>query len=142
MSTIIEFALAEWGEAERAGTAVNPRIIEYLKTVGLGQLGDGEPWCGAFAAWCAVRASIVPPSFPAVARSWLSVGQSVTSPRVGDIVVFRRGASWEGHVAFYIRHSPDKRHVLTLGGNQGDKVGINEYEAEDVLGFRRTGEGR
>ena len=131
--TLIETALSEWGEAERIGAAFNPRIAEYLATCGLGP-SDEETWCAAFLTWCAIRSGVAAPPRPAVARSWLTVGQPVTNPSVGDIAVLRRGEPWQAHVGLFVRKDGDA--VRILGGNQGKHVGIEAFRAGDVVGYR------
>ena len=132
---LLETALSQWGEAERIGTESNPRILEYLRAAGLRELADETPWCGAFITWCAARCGITPPPLPAVARSWLSVGQPATDPKLGDIVVLKRGQQWQGHVGLFIRRQLNE--VLVLGGNQSDRVGLGSYPFESIIGFRR-----
>lgn len=71
-----------------------------------------------------------------LARSYLNYGAAVDNPRKGDIVVFKRGnSSWQGHVGYYI--SQDKNGVLTLGGNQNNKVCYKYYPKSKLLGYRR-----
>ena len=135
MPGLIEAALSQWGEAERVGNAANPRMLDYLAAAGIRLPSDVIPWCGCFMTWCAAHAGIVPPPHPAVARSWLTIGQVVTDPKVGDIVVIQRGETWQGHVGLFIRRDGDK--VLVLGGNQGDQVCIAGHKASAILGIRR-----
>jgi uncharacterized protein (TIGR02594 family) len=71
-----------------------------------------------------------------LAREYLKYGAPTSKPKLGDIVVFKRGnSSWQGHVGYYV--SEDKNGVLSLGGNQGDKVCFRYYPKKDVLGYRR-----
>ena len=134
--TLIEAALSQWGEAERIGTAFNPRIAEYLATCGLGP-SDEQPWCGAFMTFLASRCGITPPLLPAVARSWLTVGHPVTDPKIGDIVVLGRGERWEGHVGLLVRFINERTEILILGGNQADRVGVAPFNVDKVIGYRR-----
>ena len=82
----------------------------------------------------ASRCGITPPPLPSVARSWLSVGQPATDPKLGDIVVLKRGQQWQAHVGLFVRKR--SAEVLVLGGNQGDCVGIAAFPAHLILGFR------
>lgn len=71
-----------------------------------------------------------------LARSYLEYGNPVTTPRLGDIVVLRRGnSSWQGHVGYFIER--DTSGILVLGGNQSNKVCYKYYNAEDLLAYRR-----
>jgi uncharacterized protein (TIGR02594 family) len=70
------------------------------------------------------------------ARSYLEYGTATGIPQLGDIVVYKRGnSSWQGHVGYYIDR--DINGILTLGGNQGDKVCYKYYNVKDVLGYRK-----
>ena len=70
------------------------------------------------------------------ARSYLKYGTPVTTPQLGDIVVFKRGnSSWEGHVGYYMSQSDSG--ILVLGGNQSNKVCYKYYPKASLLGYRR-----
>ncbi len=70
------------------------------------------------------------------ARSYLKYGTPVTTPKLGDIVVFKRGnSSWEGHVGYFMLE--DSNGILVLGGNQSNKVCYKYYPEASLLGFRR-----
>ncbi len=72
-----------------------------------------------------------------LARSYLKYGTPVSTPKLGDIVVFKRGnSSWQGHVGYYISEGSDG--ILSLGGNQSNKVCYKYYPKKDVLGYRRS----
>lgn len=76
-----------------------------------------------------------------MARSFLEWGESVDSPRQGDVVVFPRGnTGWQGHVGFYIDSVAinDIVYYRILGGNQGNSVSIDLYSAHTALGIRRA----
>ncbi len=76
------------------------------------------------------------------ARTAASNGESVSSPRPGDIAVFWRTspASGNGHVGFVLETSD--QGVTILGGNQrdagsGDAVSVKVMSRAQLLGFRR-----
>ena len=74
------------------------------------------------------------------AKSYLSWGEKVTEPQLGDIVVFDRDPEpWMGHVGFYVDTviKDDVEYYLILGGNQDNQVSIHEYRADRVVGIRR-----
>ena len=112
---------------------------------------DEVPWCSAFAQ---IPAHILrlPRSKSARARSWLQVGRPIVDPldelrAAYDVVILRRGGGDQpgpevieapGHVGFFA--GLEERHVLVLGGNQGDAVSIRPYPVERVLGYRRLKE--
>ena len=77
---------------------------------------------------------------PLMARSFLDWGESVDTPRRGDIVVFRRGNSgWEGHVAIYLStvERDGRTYYRILGGNQNNEVNVTEYPVSRLLDIRR-----
>lgn len=114
----------------------NPRIVEYLKVVGLGP-DDETSWCSAFVAWCHQQAQVPIPHVTGAARSWLKWGQSVGEPRVGDVAVLWRGSrsSWQGHVGLWVGGGGGA--AILLGGNQGDAVSVAPFSTQRVLGYRR-----
>lgn len=102
----------------------NPIIVEFFKATGTKPEGDITPWCAALINYCLVRGAIgrtLPanssaPSKSARAKSFLDWGQSTTTPKPGDIVVFDNYVSGGGHVAFFLEDQGES--VLVLGGNQ------------------------
>lgn len=133
----LDIAMGELGQAEVGGPEANPRIAEYLATVN--QAGDDEiAWCSAFVNWCMIESGIKGTNKPN-ARSWLDWGEQIHDPLVGCVVIFKRGtSSWQGHVAFYLdRNSDGLVHVL--GGNQGNRVCMAQYQSANLLGFRWPG---
>lgn len=93
-------------------------------------------------AWCAGFVNAIekqcsrPGTGKLTARSYLKYGTPVSEPKLGDIVVFKRGnSSWQGHVGYYI--SQDINGILVLGGNQSNKVCYKYYPKDSLLGYRR-----
>ena len=72
-----------------------------------------------------------------LARSFLKMKNavSVEYPHKGDIVIFKRGLPWQGHVAIFVRETPT--HIYCLGGNQANSVCIKAYRRNKVIGYRR-----
>lgn len=134
--TPLEVALGELvaGVAEVPGPASNPRVSEYLRTVGLGP-DDETPWCSAFVNWCFQQVQQAG-SGKGNARSWMGWGKPTTNPKPGTVTVFWRGSrdGWQGHVAFYLGEVGGA--VIVLGGNQGDRVSVTAYSKERLLGYR------
>lgn len=61
------------------------------------------------------------------------------TPEAGDIATMQRGTpgSWRRHVVTVVRDVPERRGVITLGGNEGNRFGpdtFRKYSA--LLGFR------
>jgi uncharacterized protein (TIGR02594 family) len=128
-----ELALAERGVKEGEGAADNPKVQVYYRDAGHPEVKhDSVPWCTAFVGAMLKRAGIKP-SGELSARSYLSWGKKLTTPRQGCIVVLRRG-SWQGHVTFLDREEGTK--LVCLGGNQSDRVCFATYPKSKVLGFR------
>lgn len=93
-------------------------------------------------AWCAGFVNAIEKmagrkgSGQLAARGYLNYGTSVSNPKMGDIVVFKRGSSsWQGHVGYFINKTNEG--ILVLGGNQSDKVCYKYYPESALLGYRR-----
>lgn len=102
-------------------------------------------WCAAFVNGV-LSAHNIPGSesvseHPLMARSFLKWGKEVSEPKLGDIVILKRGNNnWQGHVGIFIlSHNliDGQETYVLLGGNQDDKVGYNEYPKSRVIGIRR-----
>lgn len=127
--------------------------ISAFKYVGLEENKDREvikdlvgvdpiqtEWCAAFVNAVLeendMKTSAAFSEYPLMARSFLSWGEKVDEPKLGDIVVFERGESgWAGHVGFFIEEKDDK--YLVFGGNQNNKITFKEYSKSRLLGIRR-----
>ena len=138
-----------------------PSYPHYLKTadafVGMHERGNRNElkqllkvdpvsyeWCAAFVN-ATLRVNDIPGSdsvseHPLMARSFLTWGESVDEPRLGDIVVFPRGnQGWQGHVGFFINSKvvDGKTYYIILGGNQDDTVSYDSYLASKAIDIRR-----
>ncbi len=123
------------GLKEIPGTRHEKKIVKMFKDVGHAWVKDDETaWCAAFLGAVLERSGIK--STRALnARSYLKWGKKLTKPRVGCIVVFKRGnSSWQGHVAFYV--SETKTRIKVIGGNQSNAVTIASYPKSKFLGYR------
>ena len=142
MEELIKIAASQLGVHEIHGTEDNPVIVNYARETGITGISNDEiSWCSTFVNWVCMKAGFRMSGKPD-ARSWLNIGEKITSPKPGDIVVFWRESlqSWKGHVGFFMGYSSDGSKVFSLGGNQGDAVSIKAYDAAKVLGFRRIAE--
>lgn len=128
------------GLKEIVGSRHEAKVLKFYAEAGHSWVKDDETaWCAAFANAMLGRAGIKGTGSLA-ARSFLSWGEKLAKPRVGCIVVFKRGSSsWQGHVAFFIREVSGKIEVL--GGNQGNAVSIAKYPKSSLLGYRWPGAG-
>ena len=126
-------ALGELGQAEIAGKDSNPKIGKYLASVEL-ERNDDIPWCSAFVNWI-IKKSGFKGTNKGLARSWQHWGEPLDEAILGCIAVLRRGTKpWQGHVGFVMDINP--RQITLLGGNQGNRVGINAYPKSLVLDYR------
>jgi uncharacterized protein (TIGR02594 family) len=137
----VRFARGELGQRDYPGPRYNPRVVEYLNTTGLQGNSDETSWCSAFVNWCMLQARQRGTN-NAAARSWLSYGQALSSPRPGCVVVLWRQSpsSWKGHVGFFDGFDVGNR-VRLLAGNQAggvdwDEVCVALFPQEWVLGYR------
>lgn len=133
---ILIASLSQIGIKAIIGNQDNPEVLKYFRALGFGSLKDETAWCSAFMNWVAKEAN-VERSGQLTARSWLTVGHSITTPEMSDVVVYWRDNpnSWKGHVGIFIRES--NGWIYTLGGNQNNQVGISAYPKARLLGYRR-----
>lgn len=139
MENLLKIAFNELGTEEIVGGEDNPEVLKYASEVGIaGITSDEIAWCSTFVNWVAWKAGLQY-SGKANARSWLNVGEKVTTPEPGDVVVFWRESrqSWKGHVGFFLGNSADQKRVYCLGGNQGNRVSVSAYRKETILSFQR-----
>jgi uncharacterized protein (TIGR02594 family) len=121
------------GLAEIKGPQNNPKILELWKAAKLGGIKNDEiPWCAGFVGGVLEMAGIESTRADS-ARSYLDWGLKLQGPVVGCIVVFERGAE-SGHVGFVVARTA--KNLLVLGGNQGDKVSIAQFDPARVLAYR------
>jgi len=138
MDEAFKIALSQYDVTEWAGDKHNPDVMKYFTECGFPTIKDDETsWCSAFMCWCVQKAGMKHTGSLA-ARSWLNWGEKVFDPQPGDIAVFWRNEprGWQGHVGFFVRQSGDR--VWTLGGNQSNKVCIDDYPGAQLLGYRRA----
>ena len=138
MTAWLTLAQDEMGVEEIDGAKANPRIMEYFATCGGTWVSDDKtPWCGAFAGHSIASAGHSLPKEPLRARSWLAWGTPIEKPVLGCVVILKRGTNpQQGHVGFFMQATKDGAGVLVLGGNQGNRVSIQRFKKDDVLGYR------
>lgn len=130
------WALGEIGVREVPGRGSNSRILAYRKLAKIAIEGDDSdvPWCAIFVNAALEQCGIKGSRSPA-ARSFLTMatGQKLKKPSLGAITVLKRGnSSWQGHVGFYRGETKD--FVYLLNGNANDKVGIDAFPKDKILG--------
>lgn len=133
------------GVREVPGGLHNDRILEYHASTTLKATTDEVPWCAAFVGWCLEEAE-VRSTRSASARSYLAWGVPVSAVHipVGAVVVIKRGGpnqpgpevvAAQGHVGFFWGHGTPG-HIVLLGGNQSNEVGLATYPVSRMLGVR------
>lgn len=132
-------ALSQIGTAEVPGPESDQAILSYYKSVANKLpvqifLDDSIiPWCAAFIGWCLKEAG-VRNTGSLLARSYLHWGKKC-EPSMGCLVILKRGNKpWQGHVGFFVKE--EDGYVYILGGNQKNRVSIQAYKSNRVLGYR------
>lgn len=128
------------GQSEIPGKESNPWIRNlWLKLKGewlwsaLGSDDSAAPWCGTFVGAVMRESSIAPARHWYRAKDWLNWGVPLDDAAPGCVVVYDRAGG--GHVGFAVALDMNGR-ILTLGGNQGNRVSIAPFERWRVLGYR------
>jgi len=101
-------------------------------------------WCAAFLN-AVLNHSGIPGSesvsnYPLTAKSFLTWGIAVRTPKRGDIVIYNRGLeAWQGHVGIYLGEvvENNRTYYLILGGNQNNIVSIDKYRKGREIAIRR-----
>jgi len=131
---------------EISGKEDNPFILAMLKLDSSWPDHDEVPWCSAYVNFIAWNLKL-PRSKSLAARSWLLVGtpiQLAMATQGFDVVILKRGGpnqpgpsviDAQGHVGFFSAY--DGYSVYVLGGNQSNKVNIQPFPTDRILGIRR-----
>jgi uncharacterized protein (TIGR02594 family) len=99
------------------------------------------PWCAAFANAILNRLGYEGTN-SLMARSFLHYGSPTKQPKVGDIVITKRGnGSLAGHVGFFEGYEEvdGVKYVKIFGGNTDKMVSTGWFPVTAVLGFRKIG---
>ena len=121
------------GLAEIPGKDTAPVIAGWLLKLKAWWADDETPWCGVFVAACLNEACISLPKHWYRAKGYLDWGWELKEPRLGCVVVYDRKGG--GHVGFVVGKDSGGR-LMTLGGNQGNRVSIAPFDSARVLGYR------
>jgi uncharacterized protein (TIGR02594 family) len=121
------------GLTEIPGVATAPVIKKWLVGLKAWWTDDETPWCGVFVAQCLHENGVDRPKNWFRALAWLDWGIPISQPMVGCVVVYARKGG--GHVGFVVGRD-EKGRVLTLGGNQGNRVSIAPFDSTRVVGYR------
>jgi uncharacterized protein (TIGR02594 family) len=132
------FKLGKLNTSEIPGAKSNPIIIALAKEAGVANLykSDEIAWCALAHTVLALRAGKTV-LFKGYARlraaSFLEFGQLITTPCLGDTLVFKREGGY--HVGLYIGEDNLCYHVA--GGNQGNQYSITRIDKKRLLQARR-----
>lgn len=99
----------------------------------LGSDDSASPWCGTFVGAVLRESGIPVAKHWYRARDWLNWGVTIADAVPGCVVVYEREGG--GHVGFAVALD-QKGRILTLGGNQGNRVSIAPFDRWRVLGYR------
>jgi uncharacterized protein (TIGR02594 family) len=129
----IKIAKGYIGIREMPGVATAPVIQKWLLGLKAWWKDDETPWCGVFVAQCFRESGMPVPKNWFRALGWLDWGVPINQPMYGCVVIYSRKGG--GHVGFAVGVD-DRGRILTLGGNQGDRVSVAPIEASRAVGFR------
>lgn len=121
------------GVEETPGKLNSPVIQRWLRNLRAWWSDDATPWCATFVAECFLEVDIDRPAAWYRAKAWLDWGRELTVPRLGCVIVYERKGG--GHVGFVVGRDASGR-IMTLGGNQGDRVSIMPFDEARVVGYR------
>lgn len=127
------------GMKEIAGIKHAPFIIRMWARIKMSGIKDDEtPWCAAFVGSCLEEVGIQS-TRTGWALDYAKYGQKLDYPVQGAIAYKRRvnsaGKVIGGHVAF-VAGQDEMGRIMLLGGNQGNKVGIDPFGISGILGYR------
>jgi uncharacterized protein (TIGR02594 family) len=111
-------------------------LLEALRWRGrtAGQLGlPAKLWCADFMNFV-LRKAGGKGTHSRAARSFLEFGKRLDGPRVGAIVIFRRGGPNNGHVGV-VRGTDGNGNPIVVSGNHGNKVAQSVYPKSKVLAY-------
>ena len=117
-------------------TVTEKVFVSALKHLGGNPMNWRFPWCAAFLTML-LNENGIKNETTLMARSLLGIGESVSEPQLGDVVILWREekeSAW-GHCGLYVYEDAD--NYFLLGGNQQKRVMIKAYPKTQLLGVRR-----
>lgn len=130
----LRLAFSFLGLSEIKGKTHNDTIVGWWEKLKLPFRDDETPWCAGFMNRMVQKAGLaIPKKYRAAALGWIwnGYGTKLTGPALGAVMMMERpGKPGSGHTTFVAGR--DRRgRIMGLGGNQGNKVGINPYDPKD-----------
>jgi uncharacterized protein (TIGR02594 family) len=134
------------------GDGPNPTIQSWLRFVATSYPNmaaycnsvineDYFSWCGLTVGYCMAKAGIAPvfgdidTSRFLFATAWLAWGNPVTTPQLGDVLVFDFGGG-DHHVTLFEKDNGDGTWSCH-GGNQSHQVNVTNFPKSRLMGIRR-----
>ncbi len=127
---IVSIAQSQIGLGEIGGNNQGKHIRQYLN----GQ--ENLPWCAGFVSYC-IRKAGIKTVYTLRARDYLKLGQRVSNPKPGDLIIFSRKGG--GHIGIIEKVIKDK--IITIEGNVGKypavvkRIIYNRNKIPNLLGF-------
>ena len=118
------------GLREIPGPQHNKNILSWWEKLKLPFNDDETPWCAGF-----VNAMVQAAGLPIVSKNraaalgwrWNGYGTRLAGPALGSVMSITRPVRpGSGHQTFVVGRTSDN-FIVGLGGNQGNKVGLNPY---------------
>ncbi len=123
---IMEQGVEEWNPGN------NPRIQQYLASVGLVNKPDETAWCAAFVNWCLEQSGYRGAKSGRVS-DWWGWGRPVAAT-YGAICILQPltvDQASSGHIGFL--HAMDATNVWLLSGNSKNQVRISAYPKAKLI---------
>ncbi|MHB0955538.1 MAG: NlpC/P60 family protein [Pirellulaceae bacterium] len=126
----MQVARREIGVRETAGSAHNPRIIQYHASTSLKATTDETAWCASFVNWCLIQSGVVGTN-SAAAASFVTWGKATHAQPGAVCVIYNASAANSSlsrsgnHVGFLVEET--SANYVLLGGNQSDSVKISNF---------------
>lgn len=123
---IMELGVTEWGVGD------NPRIQQYLASVGLVNKPDETAWCAAFVNWCLQQSGYRGAKSGRVS-DWWGWGRPVAATYGAVCILQPLGSdqATSGHIGFL--HAMDATNVWLLSGNSKNSVRISAYPKNKLI---------
>lgn len=129
----LRLAYGFMGLREIKGKEHNDTIVGWWEKLSLPFRDDETPWCAGFMNRMVQKAGLaIPKKYRAAALGWKwnGFGVKLDGPALGAIAIMPRpGKPGSGHTTF-VAGRDRKDNIQGLGGNQGNKVGINPYDPD------------
>ena len=135
------------GVKEIKGSANNPVIMNMAKTLGIDDIytsDDKQPWCALLMNFLIFitgkpRMNLKKDKYNLLRALYLmNYGEAVApgDERLGDIGVLKREGGGHTFILIAKANSLDG-NPIGIGGNQGDKIGFDEFDKDRIEGYRR-----